>query len=262
MRWRAVALVACWVFGAGASSAAPEPPLIVAVAKCPPKSACIVVDITVAAKESDRSRIVGSAKSDCGGKIYRVRGRLRSSAVRTYNLAMQGECIVTCADGRAAYFGRTARNAPIIESNLGRFEVVDEGVQVGVTDDIIVLDEAKRAAAKYIGNSARSDDYSVGRTRVYMRRADGACVTAPQERPGLLAIVDARFCPARSTADAPAVDFKDLTDPSQAFLQRWIAPLNRTASEAFRDSIHRLPDGLLVVQINDRCYRSLHFLVP
>jgi hypothetical protein len=94
-----------------------------------------------------------------------------------------------------------------------------------------------------------------------MRRADGACVTAPQERPGLLAVVDARFCPVRS-AEEPAVDFKDLTDPSQAFLQRWIAPLNRTASEAFRDAIHRSANGLLVVQINDRCYRSLHFLVP
>ncbi len=257
MRALAAALLACWISDVAVAAGAVEPPLIVAVDKCPAKSACVVVDIVVVAKRDDPTRIVGPAKSDCGGKIYHVRGRLRGSAVRAYNLALQGECMADCADGRAAYFGRTARNAPIILTNLGRFEVVDDGLEVGAAEDLIVLDEGRRAVAKYIGNYAGSGDYFVERARVFMRHGDGPCLTAPQERSGLLAIVDARHCPTGPTADEPLVALKDLTPASQTFLERWAEPQkgNFTVDEALQSAIHLSPTGLVVVQINDNCYQ-------
>ena len=152
----AMTLIALVAFGATASNAAEEPPLLLAVDKCPAKAACVVVDIHVPANELDPARIVGPGKSDCGGKIYRVSGRLRGSAVRSYHLALQGACMGNCAEGEAAYFGRSARNAPIIATNLGRFEIVDKGVEVGVGADLIVIDETKGTVAQYLGNYAGS----------------------------------------------------------------------------------------------------------
>ena len=256
MRPVAAALILYVLYGAPLAAAG-EPPLVTAIDACPVNSACVVVDITVIAKADDPTRIVGPAKSTCGGKIYRVRGRLRGSAVRTYNLALQGECMADCADGHAAYFGRTPRNAPIIMTNLGRFELVDDGVEVGVADDLVVMDESRRAVAKYIGNYSGSGDYFVERERVYMRHHDGPCLTAPQERAGLLAVVDARHCLPRQPTDQAGVAFGDLTAASQTFLSRWAEPFKGevTVEELLKDSIHRSPDGLIVVQHNDNCYQ-------
>ncbi len=253
----AMTLTVLFACGAVTSKAAQEPPLLVAVDKCPAKAACIVVDIHVPANELDPARIVGPWKSDCGGKIYRVSGRLRGSAVRSYRLALQGACMGDCAEGNAAYYGRSARNAPVIATNLGRFEIVDKGVEVGVGADLIVIDEAKGTVAQYLGNYAGSGDYFVERNRVYMRHDEGAvCVTAPQARPGFLGAAAPQHCRDAQTDARQPVEFKDLTPQSRAFLDRFFATQKspRTAEEMTRDRIRRL-GGLVLVQPNDNCYR-------
>jgi hypothetical protein len=247
-------LAAAIVVTAGMASgiaAAGEPPLLTAAGECPAKSACIVVDIKVSAKSDDPTRVIGPSKSTCGGKIFRVRGRLRGSAVRTYHLALQGECKAACSDGHAPYFGRSPRNAPIILTNRGRFEVVDSGVEVGIADDLIVLDEPRQAIAKYIGNHAGSGDYFVERARVYMRHRDGPCLTAPQARPGLLAIVDPRRCRALLDAQKQRVEFKSLAPASQAFVQK-LAEANKMA-EMLDRTTYETRAGLILVQFNAAC---------
>jgi hypothetical protein len=249
MRLAAAIVVTAWM--ASGVAFAGEPPLLSAVEKCPAKSGCIVVDINVSAKIEDPTRVIGPSKSACGGKIFRVRGRLRGSAVRTYHLALQGECMAACSDGHAPYFGRSPRNAPIILTNRGRFELVDSGVDVGIADDLIVLDETRRAIAKYIGNQAGSRDYFVERTRVYMRHGDGPCVTAPQARPGRLAIVDARYCRSQTAAQEQRVEFKNLAPASQAFVQK-LAEVYKMA-ETLDRTTYETRAGLILVQFNAAC---------
>lgn len=248
MRLAAAALAAFLICG---SAAAAEPPTIVAVDKCPAKSACVAMDISIAAEEKE-ARLIRPGRPQCGGKVYRVRGRLRGSAVRFYHLALQGSCTSNCADGTAAYFGRSARNAPIIMTNLGRFEIVDNGVDVGVADDLIVLDETRGAIAKYIGNFAGSGDFFVERSRVYMRHDKGPCITAPQSRPGLLAAVDVRRCRAVPDAEKQFVEFKALAAASQAFVQK-LAEAYKIA-ETLDATKYETRAGVVLVQLNDNCH--------
>jgi hypothetical protein len=240
---------------AGVADAAREPPLLVAVDKCPAKAACVVVDVNVPAKEKDLSRVVRATGSACGGKIFRIHGRLRGSAVRPYHLTLQGACKGQCGDGRAAYYGRSARDAPVIATNLGRFEIVDQGVAVGAGGDLIVIDEATQTAAHYLGNHAASADFFVERKRVFMRHGgNGACVTAPQEKPGFLRDAGPQRCRLRASGDGAPIAFADLAPQSQAYLKRFFAPnaAQRSTEEVLRHRIRRV-NGLIVVQANDRC---------
>jgi hypothetical protein len=241
---------------AGNALAAAEPPLLTAIDKCPAKAACIVVDIRVPAVEKDPTRVVRESGAPCGGKIFRVSGRLRGSAVRTYHLALQGSCMGACSDGNAAYYGRTARNAPVIATNLGRFEIVDAGVRVGAAGDLIVIDEAKRTAAHYLGNYAGSGDFYVERERVFMRRGSGGiCVGAPQEKPGFLRNAPQR-CRVPRVAEGETIAFADLSPASQVYLRRAFAmnAAQRSPEDITRDRVRRV-SGLIVVQPNDSCYQ-------
>jgi len=251
MRLAAAVLAAFLVSGSVAAAA--EPPVIVAIDKCPDKSACVVMDVNVAAEEKD-ARFIKAGKPTCDGKVYRVRGRLRGSAVRTYHLALQGSCVANCSDGRAAYFGRSARNAPIIMTNHGRFEIVDSGVDVGVADDLIVLDETRRAVAKYIGNYAGTGDFFVERSRAYMRHDKGPCVTAPQSRPGLLAIVNARYCREIAEEQRQRVEFKSLAAASQTFVQK-LAEGYKLAPELVERLSYETRAGFVLIQFNENCYQ-------
>jgi len=253
MRLLAATLVLA-TFAAAPSRAGQEPPLLTAVDKCPAKAACVVVDIQVHSKEKDPSRVIRPTNSACGGKIFRVNGRLRGSAVRAYYLALQGSCLAACTDGAAAYYGRSARNAPIIATNLGRFEIVDDGVAVGAGADLIVIDETRGSVAKYLGNYAGSGDFYIERDRVYMRHDTGVCITAPQTRPGFLGIA-AQRCRARAD-ESGSVAFTDLAPASRLFLDRLFAlnKAQRTTEEIVRDRMRRV-GALIVVQPNDSCYQ-------
>ena len=250
MRLAAAIVVTMWAI-AGVALAG-EPPLVSAVKVCPAKAACIVVDINIPEKDSDPSRVVRAWNADCKAKVFRVRGRLRGSGVRTYHLALQGGCEMDCADGRAAYFGRSPRNAPIILTNRGRLEIVDVGVEVGIADDLIVIDEARQTIAKYIGYQAGSGGFFVERDRVYVRH-NSPCITAPQARPGLLALADARHCPALTAGDNQFVAFKDMLPATQAFVRK-LLEANKVA-EGIEDAKFPSRAGVILVQFNDNCYQ-------
>jgi hypothetical protein len=157
---------------------------------CTPQHVACLTLVLNLAPLNDKLRI----RTGPDARIYQtafVRGRLNGGRLAWYQLETASDQSGPLAVF-VAYMGRSARNRPLIATDQGIFELTTQGLYVGTAAYLSVVDEKLHRVVGHYENSWSPDDnwtpYVVTKTGeigIWDRERD-LCISAPQEKPGLL----------------------------------------------------------------------------
>ena len=125
------------VMGAASAGSAARAPSIDLLTNCRPKTACISAELFISNAETRR---IGTRKDDAfEGPILKLRGRLNGGEVRLYRVGLPGTGMDCGNDGIVALVGHSKAGYPIVQTTLGRFEIVERSVRAGHSGELILI---------------------------------------------------------------------------------------------------------------------------
>lgn len=125
-----------------------------------------------------------------GGRtdILVVRGRLGEERVHAYEFVVSRLKTPSGDDlAEVAYLGRSREGRPIVLTDQGPFAIETRGLVVGRNDAVVIIDvRAAKIVRSYLGGLGGGAYVVHGPDRIAVLAKNGACVSPPSSRPGVL----------------------------------------------------------------------------
>ncbi|WP_203294877.1 hypothetical protein [Maricaulis parjimensis] len=184
---------------------------------------------------------------------FAIRGRLNDGPETEYAVTLYNYDFPCDTDGAVALLGYSESGLPLIQTDLGPFELANPEFQVGATSYYVINPDSREITARLIGSTFR-------RLNFVFHRADEIsvfdpetreCLTAPSRESGLLQ--RARNCRSLALRSSPGENVGlseahpgDLDIARHALGENWWAANQAWASEL----VSRTGDGAAIIVNN------------